>query len=245
MDGGTNGGIACAEAGTNDPGTPTSALVTAAPSRNGENPSRSRELLASVKELPSNDAFVAEARRAKPSDIATIIYTSGTTGEPKGVMLTHNNLFSNVQAGLMTAVDVGPDDIALSFLPLSHVFQRMVDYAMFRAGAALAYVPAIDRVMPAMAAVRPTFAVAVPRVYEKIYTAMLSGPENMPVFGDNQLTPEEKRAITRYVRYLTQEADNPGGAGLGRYGPISEGLVAWVVGLTALVGLTLWIGARA
>ena len=78
-----------------------------------------------------------------------------------------------------------------------------------------------------------------------IYSAMQSGPESMPRYGDNQLTPEEKRAITRYVRYLTQEADNPGGAGLGRYGPISEGLVAWVVGITALVGLTLWIGARA
>lgn len=78
-----------------------------------------------------------------------------------------------------------------------------------------------------------------------IYAAMQSGPESMPRYGDNQITPEEKRAITRYVRYITQEAENPGGAGLGRYGPISEGLVAWVVGLTALVGLTLWIGARA
>jgi ubiquinol-cytochrome c reductase cytochrome c subunit len=78
-----------------------------------------------------------------------------------------------------------------------------------------------------------------------IYTAMQTGPESMPRYGDNQLTPEEKLAITRYVRYITQEAPNPGGAGLGRYGPISEGLVAWVVGMTALVGLTLWIGARA
>lgn len=78
-----------------------------------------------------------------------------------------------------------------------------------------------------------------------IYSAMQSGPASMPRYGDNQLTPEEKRAITRYVRYLSQEASNPGGAGLGRYGPISEGLVAWVVGITALVGLTLWIGARA
>jgi ubiquinol-cytochrome c reductase cytochrome c subunit len=76
-----------------------------------------------------------------------------------------------------------------------------------------------------------------------IYTAMQTGPESMPRYGDNQLTPEEKRAITRYVTYL-QDSSNPGGAGLGRYGPISEGLVAWVVGLTALVGLTLWIGAR-
>jgi ubiquinol-cytochrome c reductase cytochrome c subunit len=77
-----------------------------------------------------------------------------------------------------------------------------------------------------------------------IYSAMQSGPESMPRYGDNQITPEEKRAITRYVTYL-QDSGNPGGAGLGRYGPISEGLVAWIVGITAMVALTLWIGARA
>jgi ubiquinol-cytochrome c reductase cytochrome c subunit len=77
-----------------------------------------------------------------------------------------------------------------------------------------------------------------------IYTAMQSGPESMPRYGDNQLKPEEKRAITRYVRYITA-AEDVGGASLGRYGPISEGLVAWVVGIVALVALTLWIGARA
>ena len=76
-----------------------------------------------------------------------------------------------------------------------------------------------------------------------VYTAMQSGPESMPRYGDNQLTPEEKRAITRYVRYIS-EVEDPGGAGLGRLGPISEGLVIWVVGITALVALTLWIGAR-
>ena len=76
-----------------------------------------------------------------------------------------------------------------------------------------------------------------------IYTAMQSGPESMPRYGDNQLTAEEKRAITRYVTYITA-AEDPGGAGLGRLGPISEGLVIWVVGITVLVAMTLWIGAR-
>lgn len=76
-----------------------------------------------------------------------------------------------------------------------------------------------------------------------IYTAMQSGPESMPRYGDNQLKPEEKRAITRYVRYITEHSD-PGGANLGRYGPVSEGLVAWVIGITSLVALTLWIGNR-
>ena len=86
----------------------------------------------------------------------------------------------------------------------------------------------------------PDLSESSPRV---IYTAMQSGPEQMPRYGDNQLSPEEKRAIVRYVRYITQ-AEQPGGAALGRYGPVSEGLAAWAVGLTLLVGLTLWIGAR-
>jgi ubiquinol-cytochrome c reductase cytochrome c subunit len=77
-----------------------------------------------------------------------------------------------------------------------------------------------------------------------IYTAMQTGPEQMPRYSDAQLSVEEKKAITRYVTYL-QESGDPGGASLGRLGPISEGLAAWLVGITALVGLTLWIGARA
>jgi ubiquinol-cytochrome c reductase cytochrome c subunit len=77
-----------------------------------------------------------------------------------------------------------------------------------------------------------------------IYTAMQTGPESMPRYGDNQLTPEEKRAITRFVTYITN-AQDPGGANLGRFGPLTEGLAAWVIGITALVGLTLWIGTRA
>ncbi len=87
----------------------------------------------------------------------------------------------------------------------------------------------------------PELKPASPRV---IYGAMQSGPESMPRYGENQLQPAEKRAITRYVRYITSSED-VGGASLGRYGPISEGLVIWIVGISALVGLTLWIGARA
>jgi ubiquinol-cytochrome c reductase cytochrome c subunit len=78
-----------------------------------------------------------------------------------------------------------------------------------------------------------------------VYAAMLSGPENMPRFSDNQLTPDEKRAITRYVRYITNESKDPGGAGLGHYGPIPEGLTAFLVGIGLCILFTLWIGARA
>jgi quinol---cytochrome-c reductase cytochrome c subunit len=78
----------------------------------------------------------------------------------------------------------------------------------------------------------------------EIYSAMLSGPENMPVFGDNQLTPEEKRAIINYVQTITDMPD-PGGAGIGRIGPVSEGLVIWTVAVSALMFGIFWMGSKA
>jgi ubiquinol-cytochrome c reductase cytochrome c subunit len=77
----------------------------------------------------------------------------------------------------------------------------------------------------------------------QIYTAMLSGPENMPVFSDNQITPEQKREIISYVQYLKASKD-PGGAGLDRIGPVSEGLLVWTAGLGVLMVAILWIGAK-
>jgi ubiquinol-cytochrome c reductase cytochrome c subunit len=77
-----------------------------------------------------------------------------------------------------------------------------------------------------------------------IYTAMLSGPENMPVFGDNQLTSSQKRAIINYVQTVKTEA-NPGGAGIGRIGPVGEGLVIWVVGIGILMFGIFWMGSKA
>ena len=78
----------------------------------------------------------------------------------------------------------------------------------------------------------------------EIYTAMLTGPENMPVFGDNQLTSDEKRAIINYVQTIKEQAD-PGGAGIGRIGPVSEGLVIWVVGIGAMLFGIFWMGSKA
>lgn len=79
---------------------------------------------------------------------------------------------------------------------------------------------------------------------KEIYAAMLSGPANMPVFGDNQITPGQKRAIINYVQTLKAEA-NPGGNGLGRLGPVPEGLVIWLVGIGGLLVVIFWIGAKA
>jgi ubiquinol-cytochrome c reductase cytochrome c subunit len=78
----------------------------------------------------------------------------------------------------------------------------------------------------------------------EIYAAMLSGPENMPVFGDNQLTPEEKRSIINYVQTVKEQAD-PGGFGVGRIGPVAEGVVIWVVGVAALLFGIFWMGSKA
>ena len=76
-----------------------------------------------------------------------------------------------------------------------------------------------------------------------IWTAMLSGPQNMPVFSDNQLTTEQKQAITNYIQTLRDERD-PGGSSIGRLGPVPEGLVIWVVGVGAIMLMILWIGAK-
>ncbi len=88
----------------------------------------------------------------------------------------------------------------------------------------------------------PSMQGASPRV---IYTAMQSGPQNMPRFSDRQLTPTQKQDIIAYVNSVQNNRNNPGGLALGGLGPVPEGLVAWAVGITALVGITLWIGSRA
>jgi ubiquinol-cytochrome c reductase cytochrome c subunit len=91
-----------------------------------------------------------------------------------------------------------------------------------------------------------TYAPALGNASEKqIYEAMLTGPENMPKFSDRQLTPQEKKDIIAYVKSVSSDNNNPGGNDLGGYGPGPETVVAWVIGLGALIGLTLWIGAKA
>lgn len=112
-------------------------------------------------------AFDAAARAIVPDDLATIIYTSGTTGVPKGVMLTHENLASNLE---QTASTLGwrEGQVFLSFLPLSHVTARHVDYLCFLRGVALAYCPSFDDLGAKLQQVRPHLFVSVPRVYEKV-----------------------------------------------------------------------------
>src|SRR5579862_7256983 len=130
------------------------------------------KLIEGAKEKEQRDAaFDAMAKAAKPEDLATIIYTSGTTGEPKGVMLTHGNLASNMNYST-NPLGFTNADSCISFLPLSHVTARHLDYAMLCHGAKLAYCPKFDQLVPSVKAVKPTVFVAVPRVYEKIRQAV-------------------------------------------------------------------------
>lgn len=112
-------------------------------------------------------AFDQALASVQPEDIATIIYTSGTTGDAKGVMLSHGNIASNLS---MTTelFRFGAEDLMVSFLPLSHVTARHIDYLFYAENVTLAYVNRPERVLPAMAAVKPTIFVAVPRVYERV-----------------------------------------------------------------------------
>ena len=103
-----------------------------------------------------------------PDDLATLIYTSGTTGTPKGVMLTHRNIVSNILSAIRY-FSINTDDLILSFLPLSHGFERLFDYVFFWKGACIAYAEQVEKVADNMKDVRPTFMAAVPRFYEKLY----------------------------------------------------------------------------
>lgn len=108
----------------------------------------------------------------KPDDEATLIYTSGTTGQPKGTILTHANFVSNVQA-VLGVMEVYPTDIVLSFLPLSHVLERMVLFCYIQAGTTIAFAENIEAVAKNLIEVRPVIMVSVPRVFEKIYAKVM------------------------------------------------------------------------
>jgi long-chain acyl-CoA synthetase len=110
----------------------------------------------------------ARARSVRADDLATLIYTSGTTGVSKGVMLTHGNLASNIEFSLKGFEFIG-EQVSVSFLPLSHITARHVDFAMLYNGVTLAYCPFVDQLPQALLEVKPTMFVSVPRVYEKIH----------------------------------------------------------------------------
>ena len=116
----------------------------------------------------SDEQFAARSRTITPDDLATIIYTSGTTGTSKGVMLTHGNMTSNIACSLEGFELRTQDEVSISFLPLSHVTARHVDFALLYRGVTLAYCSDLSELSRFLTEVQPTIFVAVPRVYEKI-----------------------------------------------------------------------------
>ncbi len=128
--------------------------------------------------LPSQAALQPERER-KRDELATIMYTSGTTGKPKGVMLSHHNIVYNAYAGLLT-FPVSTHDSMLSFLPLSHAFERTACYYIsMMAGATVAYARSVPLLADDLKIIRPTILIAVPRIYERIYHAIHAKLENV------------------------------------------------------------------
>lgn len=124
-------------------------------------------------------AYRMRVAQVLPSQLASLIYTSGTTGEPKGVMLTHENFSSNVSDSCRELVIKPETDLAVSFLPLAHVYGRMLDYLYIFRGCPIAYVEIVENVAQALLEVQPTVLAAVPRFFEKIYARLMEkGTQN-------------------------------------------------------------------
>jgi long-chain acyl-CoA synthetase len=125
------------------------------------------------------DAFKAKALDARPGDTASLIYTSGTMGQPQGVILTHANIVSNIQS-TAEVFPLSPYDVLISFLPLSHVFERMVEFFCFWKGVSIAYGESLEALPQNLREVRPTVMAVVPRVLEKIYDRVMDGVRQLP-----------------------------------------------------------------
>ena len=159
----------------------------------------------------SDEVITERASAAKASDVATVIYTSGTTGRPKGCELTHENLLSDVRnafLGPLTIIAGEQDPSTLLFLPLAHIFARIIEVGCVEGGIVLGHWPDVGTLLPALASFRPTFILAVPRVFEKVY----NGAEQKAV-------SERKGAIfgraARVAIAFSRAIDTPGGPPFG------------------------------
>ncbi len=152
-----------------EPEPPTIILMDPPP--DSDLPHAWERFLASGAPQDGDPDLTALAAAQKPEDLASILYTSGTTGEPKGVCLTHRNLTAATAVMPLLHAVPGKEQV-LSFLPLAHIFGRVVDLGFFGAGASIAYAPSLDRLPEEMKRYRPTVFAAVPRVFEKAYAAV-------------------------------------------------------------------------
>ena len=167
--------------------------------------------------------FEKRALAVKPEDVASIIYTSGTTGVPKGVMLTHANFVSNSKA-LDAVTDFSAKDTILSFLPLSHVLERMTTFSWIYKGASIYYAESLETVAENMLEVRPTIMISVPRLFDKIYAKVM----------DNVL---EGSALKRKIFFWAIAVGKKYGARKIRHQPIP-----WALGLRRRIAAKLVYG---
>lgn len=131
-----------------------------------------KDWLSAGRTTEQNGNVAADATAPGPEDLATIVYTSGTTGKPKGVMLTHRNVLANVKS-IYPFVTPLPEDVFLSFLPLSHTFERTTGYYLpIAAGSAVVYARSVQQLAEDMKLVRPTVLISVPRIYERVHTRL-------------------------------------------------------------------------
>jgi len=184
----------------------------------------------------AGDADIAGYRRRAAeivaSQLATIIYTSGTTGEPKGVMLTHSNLSSNALDSFKE-YEFLPGDIGLSFLPLAHVYERVMGYGYLFRGISIAYVEQIESVAQALVEVHPTMTAAVPRFYEKMYANILEKGHRATGL---------KRKIFDWALYVADEA--AAWRAFGKSVGISIKLQWWIANLLVYSKIREGLGGR-
>lgn len=169
------------------------------------------EVLDSGASGDAGDLFWQRADKVKAEDVLTLIYTSGTTGNPKGVTLTHDNLVSNVLAAFHRA-PVGPDDLALEFLPLCHVFERMLGYLYMYRALSKAYC-SVYHVGDLVAEIKPTVFAGVPRFYEKVYDKIMDKVNHAPPVRRALFNWAVGKGRDAYPKVLAGET--PGGLGYG------------------------------
>ena len=168
-----------------------------------------RQLVERGREARASRPSAVDERRAAidPEETATILYTSGTTGRPKGVMLSHRNLVTNTIDAL-ESLEITPSDLHLSWLPLSHSFERTAGYyIMLHAGVSIAYAESIEKVVDNMREVRATVTLGAPRLYEKMYAAVLQSASDAGGL---------KKVIAFWARRVAIDTPRPRSAGEGR-----------------------------
>ncbi|HLH83899.1 MAG TPA: long-chain fatty acid--CoA ligase [Trebonia sp.] len=161
----------------------------------------------------SDETIAERATAAKAADLATVIYTSGTTGRPKGCQLTHENLLAvvrNAFMGPLAAIHTTPDPSTLLFLPLAHVFARIIEVGCLEAGVVLGHCQDMAGLLPDLASFKPSFVLAVPRVFEKVY----NGAEQRAI-GEGKAKGRIFARAAQVAVAFSRALDSPRGPALG------------------------------